>query len=63
VTGRFESVLGLASFLGPFVGGVVVQYSSKYPYLIGAFLSALVILIQIWLAKTSSRALNRICSG
>jgi MFS family permease len=54
VTGRFESVLGLASFLGPFVGGVVAQYGSKYPYLAGAFLSAFVILIQMWPARSPS---------
>lgn len=63
VTGRFESVLGLASFLGPFLGGVVAQYSSKYPYLAGALLSVLVILIQMLLVRASCHTLNRVQPG
>jgi MFS family permease len=49
VTGSFESTLGLASFLGPFLGGVVAQFGSGYPYAAGAVLSFLILVVQLLL--------------
>jgi len=48
VTGNFESTLGLASFLGPFVGGVVAQFGPSYPYVAGAVVSFIILVVQIF---------------
>ena len=48
VTGNFESILGLASFLGPFVGGVVAQFGPSYPYVAGAVVSFIILVVQIF---------------
>jgi len=54
-TGRFESILGLASFLGPFLGGVVAQFNPSYPYMAGAVLSSLVLVLQLFTTKVKPR--------
>jgi MFS family permease len=48
VTGSFESTMGLASFLGPFVGGVVTQLGPSYPYVAGAVASFIILVVQIF---------------
>ena len=55
-TGRFESTLGLASFLGPLLGGVVAQFNPSYPYAAGALLSLLILVVQLFsTTRISSR--------
>lgn len=46
VTGRFESTLGLASFLGPLVGGAIAQFGLLYPYAVGAIVSFIILILQ-----------------
>jgi len=47
-TGRFESTLGLASFLGPLLGGVVAEFNPSFPYVAGALVSFLILVVQLF---------------
>lgn len=45
-TGSFESTLGVASFLGPLVGGASAQLGAFYPYVVGALTNLLLLATQ-----------------
>jgi DHA1 family quinolone resistance protein-like MFS transporter len=47
-TGRFESNLGFASFLGPLLGGAVAQFNPSFPYAAGALVSFLTLVVQLF---------------
>lgn len=47
-TGSFESTLGLASFLGPLVGGAIAQFGLSYPYVAGAVVSFIILVVQLF---------------
>lgn len=52
-TGSFESTLGLASFLGPLVGGATAQFGPSYPYVTGALESFTILVVELFFrAKT-----------
>lgn len=52
-TGRFESTLGLASFLGPLVGGAAAQFGLLYPYVVGAVVSFVILVVQFFFRMRS----------
>ena len=47
-TGSFESTLGLASFLGPLVGGAAAQFGPSYPYVTGALASFIILVVELF---------------
>jgi len=50
-TASFESTLGLASCLGPLVGGAIAQYGPAYPYVAGAVATLIILLVQLLTRK------------
>jgi len=45
--GLFESLIGTGYFIGPLIGGIVSEYASNAPYILGSLLSLVVFAIQL----------------
>ena len=48
--GLFESLVGTGYFVGPLIGGIVSEYSSNAPYLLGSLLSIVIFAFQLALS-------------
>ncbi len=55
-TGNFEGTLGLASFLGPLIGGASTRLGPSYPYVVGALTNILILVTELFIKSRASRS-------